>query len=259
MATSQLQQLLDNFESRLAVVEQSLSITPAAGAAAGSRSAAAEQDAPYVMAYDSYCQLKLEPFVAASAKLGGGAAKGGDIVKRAWAAQRDFLVMASKCKKPAQQADLMAKLKPLQELVKRSRLRSHLTTPHARTPLRDVHQAAGAIVSRDEWEMHAKTVNEGLGCLMWVAIAPPAGLPKDTVISAVGGSDYWANKIRVQYKKTGPPEQVEFCDTFKALLVGLEEYVVEHHKAGLEWNARGGEVAAYTAGDAAAAPAAAAA
>lgn len=36
---------------------------------------------------------------------------------------------------------------------------------------------------------------------------PPAGLPKDMVEPTIGGSDYWANKVRVQYRKTNP-EQV---------------------------------------------------
>lgn len=36
---------------------------------------------------------------------------------------------------------------------------------------------------------------------------PPAGLPKDMVEPTIGGSDYWANKVRMQYRKTNP-EQV---------------------------------------------------
>jgi hypothetical protein len=74
--------------------------------------------------------------------------------------------------------------------------------------LLQTQQEAGSAISRDEWEMHGKTISEGLGCLNWVAVAPPAGLPKDIAESAVGGSDYWANKIRVTYKKSGPAEQV---------------------------------------------------
>lgn len=40
---------------------------------------------------------------------------------------------------------------------------------------------------------------------------PPAGLPKDMVEPTIGGSDYWANKVRMQYRKTNP-EQV--CAVF---------------------------------------------
>lgn len=45
------------------------------------------------------------------------------------------------------------------------------------------------------------------GCVSWVMMYPPAGLPKDMVEPTIGGSDYWANKVRMQYRKTNP-EQV---------------------------------------------------
>lgn len=48
-----------------------------------------------------------------------------------------------------------------------------------------------------------------IGCVSWVAMYPPAGLPKDMVEPTIGGSDYWANKVRMQYRKTNP-EQVSF-------------------------------------------------
>ena len=48
------------------------------------------------------------------------------------------------------------------------------------------------------------------GCVSWVAMYPPAGLPKDMVEPTIGGSDYWANKVRMQYRKTNP-EQVQVC------------------------------------------------
>lgn len=48
------------------------------------------------------------------------------------------------------------------------------------------------------------------GCVSWVMMYPPAGLPKDMVEPTIGGSDYWANKVRMQYRKTNP-EQVNGC------------------------------------------------
>ena len=41
----------------------------------------------------------------------------GALVKKAWSTQREFLVMAGKCKKP-DQAGLMDKLKPVQAITK---------------------------------------------------------------------------------------------------------------------------------------------
>lgn len=51
---------------------------------------------------------------------------------------------------------------------------------------------------------------ENEGCVSWVAMYPPAGLPKEMVEPTIGGSDYWANKIRMQHRQTNP-EQASAC------------------------------------------------
>ncbi|CAM9626675.1 unnamed protein product [Chrysoparadoxa australica] len=235
MATQPLQQKLEELESRLAQVEASTGLSPTSskGGVAGFKApaAASSSSSPFVTAYDEYSTRCLNPFLAVTKTLGGAAETGGEIVGRAWAAQRAFLVMASQCKKPAQDkmgsllADVSAEIK-----------------------------AANSNVSRDEFENHTKTISEGLGCLSWLAVAPPAGTPKEMIESTVGGSDYWANKIRVVHKKSNP-DQIAFCDTFKALITGLLDYAVAHHKAGVEWNPRGGDALAFSGGSAAAPPA----
>jgi adenylyl cyclase-associated protein len=70
--------------------------------------------------------------------------------------------------------------------------------------------------------------------------------PRDFIESAVGGSDYWANNIRKEYRNVNA-DQIAFCDTFKALLVGLMAYVKEFHTTGLAWNAKGIDVGEFSA------------
>lgn len=83
--------------------------------------------------------------------------------------------------------------------------------------------------------------------------------PRDFIESSVGGSDYWANGIRKEFRGVNA-DQIAFCDAFKALLLGLMAYVKDFHTTGLAWNARGVDVSAFDASSAAsaAAPAAAA-
>ncbi|CAM9717284.1 unnamed protein product [Pylaiella littoralis] len=241
MATGQLQALLDSFEARLSTVEKSV-LPGGAGAAAavatpmasgsrglpgGAGGGAGGEVSPAVAAFDAYCSTCLDPFVAACGTLGGGAAAGAAVIKKAWAAQREFVTMASQCKKP-EQAVLASKMAPLQACLKE----------------------AGDCRTRDDFENHTKAIGEAMGCVSWVAMYPPAGLPKDMVEPTIGGSDYWANKVRMQYRKTNP-EQVAFCDALKALLTGLLAYVQDHHKTGLQWNAKGGDCAAFSGGGAA--------
>ena len=79
--------------------------------------------------------------------------------------------------------------------------------------------------------------------------------PRDFIESFVGGSDYWANNIRKEYRTTNP-DQIAFCDTFKNLLLELMAYVKAHHTTGLSWNSKGGDPTQYKPGQAAAGPAA---
>jgi len=128
--------------------------------------------------------------------------------------------MASRCKKPASYpADCASMLKPCQEAA----------------------AEASKNVTRGDWECHQKTVSEGLGCCSWLVVEPA---PKDFIENFVGGQDFWANKIRVKYKKT-EPKHIAYCDTFKKLMTELMPYVKEYHMTGVTFNPKGGDVKAY--------------
>lgn len=59
--------------------------------------------------------------------------------------------------------------------------------------------------------------------------------PRDFIESYVGGSDYWSNNIRKEFRLTSP-QQIAFCDGFKNLLLELMAYVKAHHTTGVAWN-----------------------
>jgi adenylyl cyclase-associated protein len=79
--------------------------------------------------------------------------------------------------------------------------------------------------------------------------------PRDFIESFIGGSDYWANGIRKEYRTTNP-DQMAFVDTFKQLLLELMVYVKEYHTTGVSWNPKGVDVSEYSADASTAAPAA---
>lgn len=183
-----------------------------------------------IRAFDAYTAAQLDPFVASCNKLGGDAATVGGHIQGAWTEMRSFLLMASACKEPPQNS-----LPPLLAGVARK--------------MKDI----AACVNRNEWEKHTKTCAEGVQCLNWLCVKPA---PRDFIESYVGGSDYWANNIRKEYRTTNP-DQIAFCDTFKALIVELMAYVKEHHTTGVSWNPKGIDVSAYNGAAPAAASAAA--
>ena len=212
--TQELQKVLDLFEQRIAAVESKVGVSapPPPPASTGG------QDAAQVAAFDRYCTKSLEPFVAACAALNAKeATECADHVKQAWSAMRGFIVAASVSKKPANfPGDCMALIKPCQEAM----------------------QGASAAIKRGDWELHQKTVSEGVQCLQWLITSPG---PKDVVESYIGGTDFHANKIRVKYKKTDQ-KQIAFCDTFKKLMTDLMAYVKEYHLTGVTFNPRGGDI-----------------
>lgn len=237
-----LQALLDKLTARLARVEAKVGIagsplsSPRASPSASSSTAAPAAPAavmelaPQIVAYDAYAAQHLPKFVAAAAKLGDEPKKLAAITDKAFAAQRAYLVMASQCKKPA--TPNPEHLKDLQACLKEI------------NALRD---------NRSEFAHHQNMVNEGIQALGWLCVDPA---PKPFVESYIGGSDFWGNKIRVQFKTTNP-DQIEFVTSFKALLTELMAYVKAEHTTGVTWNPKGGDAASYSPAAAPAAPKAA--
>ncbi|KAE8885344.1 hypothetical protein PF005_g10005 [Phytophthora fragariae] len=225
-AVKPLQSLLDAFSARLARVEAQIGVkgapAPAVSspvAAAAEPSAAPVELSPQLEAYDEYVAQYLPTFLEVGNKLGDDTRKLGEVTEKAFAAQRAYLLMASQCKKPATLNP--EHLKDLQASIKEI------------NALRD---------NRSEFANHQNMVNEGIQALGWLCVEPA---PKPFIESYVGGSDFWGNKIRVQYK-TSNADQIAFVTSFKSLLTELMAYVKAHHTTGVTWNPKGGDVASYT-------------
>lgn len=243
-AVGPLQDLLAQFSDRLASVEAKIGLeTPSGGGGGGGGGAAAAGgggggggDAPQVTAFDSDVTTLVTAFTAACSKLGPAIEELGDITKRGFEAQRALVVLASKCK----QGDLQPHLSDIKAVYL---------------------DMKGSVDPRSDHVNHAKAVNEAVQSANWLMM--PSGAA-DFVSEAIGSTDFWANKVRVEYKAKSP-EHVEFCVALKALLQGLVKYIKAHHVPGLKWNPRGGSTADYGGGgggggaSAAAAPAPAAA
>lgn len=210
---------LDLILQRLSAIEAKIGLSDSSATGGGD----ADSSVPAsITGFDKYTSEYLDPFVAACNKLGGDAQEAGKIIQEAWMEMRSFLLMASKCKEPSQSA-----------------------MPGLLAGLSTKLKASAALVQRNEWEKHTKTCSEGIGCLNWLLVKPA---PRDFIESYIGGSDYWANGIRTQYK-TSNPDQIAFCNTFKALLQNLMEYVKAYHLTGVTWNPKGVDVSEFKPGD----------
>lgn len=143
MSSSDILPLLQTILSRLDAIESKIGGDSSASTTTNSSNTGTELPRS-IKAFDSYCLSFLEPFVAAADKLGGDAAAVGKLTKEAWLELRSFLLKASACKEPSQ-TELPKLLGDIGSKIK----------------------AISSAVQRNEWERHAKVVNEGVGALQW--------------------------------------------------------------------------------------------
>jgi len=144
-------------------------------------------------------------------------------IRAVWVAIEAIIELGTKCKKPS---DLQTALGPY---------------------LQPIQSAIGKIRSTRvdrKFDWHIKAIMEMLGAgASWVVMsAPPA--PSSSIKDTVGSSDFWANKIRKEYKGKDD-KHIAFCDTLKALIHNLSAYVKEYHLSGLKWNPNGIPIEEY--------------
>ncbi|XP_043215117.1 adenylyl cyclase-associated protein 1-like isoform X2 [Amphibalanus amphitrite] len=183
----------------------------------------AEELVPFVVAYDEFLAGPLAEYVAEAKKLGGDAATHADLVKKAFSAQRDFVLLASKCKKPDDmgvakllkpQADVITQITQFRESNRRSPQYNHLST-----------------------------ISESIAALSWVVTAPaPAPFIKEMNDAGL----FWGNRVIKENKA-----HQAFTRAWSEALKALQAYVKQHHTTGLSWNMRGADAASVAGGDAA--------
>jgi adenylyl cyclase-associated protein len=214
-----LSSLLANITERLRILEGG---SPGKSTPESSSAPVLPSQAIALATFDEYLKATLHPFLESAAKLGGQAVELSEVVKDAWGAQREFLAMACCVKAPANDADIVAKLSPVQEII----------------------QKAQKLIQRNDFENHAKSVAEGMQALTWVVVRPA---PTEYIENFIGAADFWGNKVRVQHKKTAP-EHVAFVDTYKRMIVDLAAYVKAQHVTGVTWNPQGRDIGDYAPG-----------
>lgn len=183
-----------------------------------------------VVAYEEYIKTSLEPFcdVLDSFPDLAKTSLSSDL-KTAWNTIGDIVLMGSKVKKGPGKSDfeIISKelLKPAQDAlsnIRKIRFRSR------------------------EFDYHLKAITEATACLGWFMIDPTSDPPSPSafVKNTIGASDYWANKIRKDYKNKGSDDKnamnhIKFCDGLKKLIADLVTYTKTHHMSGLSFNFNG--------------------
>eukprot|EP00531_Pseudo-nitzschia_arenysensis_P003850 CAMPEP_0116135866 /NCGR_PEP_ID=MMETSP0329-20121206/11421_1 /TAXON_ID=697910 /ORGANISM="Pseudo-nitzschia arenysensis, Strain B593" /LENGTH=507 /DNA_ID=CAMNT_0003630699 /DNA_START=67 /DNA_END=1590 /DNA_ORIENTATION=- len=225
-----LKDLLESVTSRLAALEahcgiSSATASPTKAAPAGlektpsSRHISGDSvESPAVKAFDTYMNTVVYKCSDTCDSLEMG--EMGKLLVKFFEGMRYLIVLASLSKQPSDMAELAKHFKPITE------------------PMGDIKKLR---LHRD-FDSHQKAICEMMACCSWVTCRAPQQLPAPFVKECIGSSDFWSNRIRKSFKGKEDDKsklQLTFCDTLKATIVELSNYIKEHHTTGLTFNPKG--------------------
>lgn len=212
--------VLDGVLERLSIIEAKLGIAPGTAISAAAPAVVEDEEVhPRLAAFDEHVQGSVVPFTESCTALGPEMESVGANIREVWDAMRGIVELGTKYKKPADvPTGLQPHLKPCQDAMAKIR--------------------SARIDRKFDW--HLKAIMEMLSSVSWVVMSAPPS-PANFVKETVGASDFWANKVRKEYKsnETEGPAHVKFCDAMKAMILNLSSYLKEHHLSGLSWNPHG--------------------
>jgi len=205
--------------------------------------------------FDAFLQSSVGKYVKLSNQLGGLVAQQAAKIRQGFEAQRHFLLITTKAKKPDLTGSEMSLYQNL---------------------LKNINEALMAVTSIKEQNRgapvfhHLSAVSEGAMVLAWVTVD---NRPYKHVDESMGAAQFFGNRVLKEYKEkygdhatvttrlanSAPrdPQQVEWIQSFYQIFKDLSEYVQNNFKSGIPWNPKGlpaAEVARSLAASASATP-----
>merc|ERR1712179_529777 len=193
----------------------------------GGSSAAVEDDgevAPFVAAFDDILNGPFKTFCDLTQKIGGDVTTHGNMVEAAFKAQREFLVIASKSKKPADK-DLQSLLLPLSNKI---------------SEIQDYREKN----RRSIYFNHLSAISESIPALGWVAVAPA---PSPYVKEMNDAGQFYTNRVLKDWKEKDRTH-VDWVKAWVSTLTELQTYVKKFYTTGLTWNPKGAEASVKSGG-----------
>ncbi|KAI4730158.1 hypothetical protein E4T49_02071 [Aureobasidium sp. EXF-10728] len=170
---------------------------------------------------DSLINDHVAKFVTSASGLDKNIESQAHAVERAFAAQRQYLVVANKAKKP------------------------DMTSPAFSELIKDLQQEMGTVTEIKDsnraspFKDHLNMVAEGMGGLQWVVFE---GKPADYVAEILGGVQLFGNRVLKEYKEKDP-KHVAYVQSYYAIWKNLQSYIRSHYAAGVTWNPQGMDLA----------------
>ncbi|KAJ3075665.1 hypothetical protein HK102_005552, partial [Quaeritorhiza haematococci] len=196
--------------------------SPTAPSPARPAAGAGGKTSPAVAAFDELLSTHFQPFVDASAGIGGLVKDQATHLQAALQAQRKLIEIASASKKPDASA-LPDLLKPTQASIEQV------------VGLKDKNRPSPLF-------NHLSTVAEGIPALGWVVVEKtPAPFVSDMKDSA----QFYANRVIKEFKDKDK-NHVDWANSYINFLTELFGYVKKWHTTGLSWNPNGGDAKSFS-------------
>jgi len=185
--------------------------------------------APFVGAFDEIMSGPFRTYVELSQKIGGDVMTHGVMVEAAFKLQREFLIIASKSKKPSDK-DIQPLLAPLSTKI---------------SEIQDYREKS----RRSIYFNHLSAISESIPALGWVTVSPA---PAPYVKEMNDAGQFYTNRVLKDSKdsraskdwKAPAQSHVDWTKAWVSTLTNLHALVKQYHTTGLVWNPKGGEAKA---------------
>lgn len=217
-ATSRLEDMATSIDSShpstVAAISSSVgAYTDPSTATPPSDAQSAEPLPPSIEDFDKLLDQHVKAFLKASEEVGGLVEQQARAVAQAFAAERTYLYVTTKAKKPGPQPPEL------------------LTELHTCTgtidELRETNRASPLFT-------HLSAISEGIVALGWIVESRPADFVKHTL----GGVQYYGNKVLKDFKDKDK-SHVEYIQAYYRIFHELIAYIKQHYPTGLTWNKDG--------------------
>eukprot|EP00096_Caligus_rogercresseyi_P007865 TRINITY_DN259_c0_g1_i3.p1 TRINITY_DN259_c0_g1~~TRINITY_DN259_c0_g1_i3.p1 ORF type:complete len:468 (+),score=211.55 TRINITY_DN259_c0_g1_i3:212-1615(+) len=160
-------------------------------------------------------------YLKISKEIGGDVAKHANMVKEAIEAQKAFLILVSKSKKPTSDATTSNLLKTTSDKI------SNIMS------FRESNR-------RSDFFNHLSAISESIPALGWVTVAPA---PSPFIKEMNDAGQFYTNRVLKDFKAKAPIH-VDWVKSWVSFLTELQAFVKKNHTTGLVWNPKGVEASA---------------
>ncbi|XP_036372043.1 adenylyl cyclase-associated protein 1 [Megalops cyprinoides] len=171
--------------------------------------------AAYVEAYDELMSGPVSQYMSLSQQIGGDVQKHAEMMKKAFDAQKQFLITASRSQKPSDAA-MSSLLAPVSNIIQQVQ------------SFREQNRSSQLF-------NHLSAVSESVPALGWVAMAPkPGPYVKEMQDAAM----FYTNRVLKDYKEKDK-KHVDWVKAYLSIWTELQNYIKQHHTTGLTWSKTG--------------------